>query len=183
MVSIEMVGKEVMETLKKIADTQIAELTGEILRADRVFVAGAGRSGMMARCFVMRLMHLGLKAYMVGEVVTPAFASGDLLLITSGSGSTGSLVQMAKKARKIGGRIALVTVYPDSEIGQMADTTVQIDAPTKKINEDRKNRPLQPMGNLFEQCLLICLDYVGMCLMEKLGMEEEEMFSRHANLE
>jgi len=39
------------------------------------------------------------------------------------------------------------------------------------------------MGSLFEQSLLICLDYVILILMEKRQITGEEMFARHANLE
>lgn len=183
MVSMEMVGKEILETLKKVSASQQRHLAGEILRAKRIFVAGAGRSGMVARCFAMRLMHLGLKAYVTGEVVTPAFSHEDLLIVASGSGSTGSLVQMGKKAKEIGGRVALVTTCPESIIGEMADTLVEIHAPILRSDMDAKDRPLQPMGNLFEQCLFITLDYVVMLLMEEMGVKVDEMFGRHANLE
>ena len=70
---------ELSRTLTSVAFEQQEKLADEILNANRVFVAGAGRSGMMARCFAMRLMHMGLNAYMVGEVVTPSIAAGDLL--------------------------------------------------------------------------------------------------------
>ena len=44
-------------------------------------------------------------------------------------------------------------------------------------------RSVQPMGSLFEQSLLICLDYVILILMDKTQITAEEMFARHANLE
>ena len=133
-------------------------MADEILKAKHIFVAGAGRSGMMARCFAMRLMHMGMKAYMVGEVVTPSMQEGDLLIITSGSGTTGSLVKMA-------------------------DVVVQINAPTSKSEIDTGVTSIQPMGSLFEQSLLICLDFIIRILMDKTGITGEEMFKRHANLE
>ena len=71
------VADELSRTLTAISPAQMEQLADAILKAKRVFVAGAGRSGMMARCFVMRLMHMGLQAYMVGEVVTPGIAAGD----------------------------------------------------------------------------------------------------------
>ena len=97
--TISAVYGELSRTLSAISPVQMEQLADAILKAKRIFVAGAGRSGMMARCFVMRLMHMGLQAYMVGEVVTPGIAAGDLLLIASGSGETASLACMAKKAK------------------------------------------------------------------------------------
>lgn len=177
------VADELSRTLTAISPAQMEQLADAILKAKRVFVAGAGRSGMMARCFVMRLMHMGLQAYIVGEVVTPGIAAGDLLLIASGSGETASLVSMAKKAKQLGASTATVTIYPASTIGAMSDPVVSIHAPTSKSDIDTGFRSVQPMGSLFEQSLLLCLDYVILILMDKTQITAEEMFARHANLE
>ena len=108
---------------------------------------------------------------------------GDLLIITSGSGTTGSLVKMAEKAKVLNGRVGLITIYPESTIGKMADVVVQINAPTSKSKIDTGVTSIQPMGSLFEQSLLICLDFIIRILMDKTGITGEEMFKRHANLE
>lgn len=177
------VVEELKRTLTSISPEQEACLADEILKANRVFVAGAGRSGMMARCFAMRLMHMGFTAYMVGEVVTPSIAAGDLLIIASGSGETASLVSMAKTAKRLGAAVATVTIYPEATIGSLAEAVVEIHAPTSKSAIDTGTHSVQPMGSLFEQSLLICLDHVILVLMEKKQMTGEEMFKRHANLE
>ena len=41
----------------------------------------------------------------------------------------------------------------------------------------------QPMGNLFEQALLILFDQIAMALAERLGATREAMLARHRNLE
>lgn len=179
---IQVVLEEITRTLTGIDKNSQVALADEILAAKRIFIAGAGRSGMMARCFAMRLMHMGLQAYMVGEVVTPSFHKGDLLVIASGSGTTESLVAMAQKAQKMEGRVALVTIYPNSAIAQIANCKIIIDAPTSK-GADTGTSSVQPMGSLFEQSLLLCLDYTVKILMDKTSITEEEMFGRHANLE
>ena len=114
MSDIKVIIDELSRTLSGIDRKQQEQMADEILKAKHVFVAGAGRSGMMARCFAMRLMHMGMKAYMVGEVVTPSMQEGDLLIITSGSGTTGSLVKMAEKAKALNGRVGLITIYPET---------------------------------------------------------------------
>ena len=42
-------------------------LASQLLKADRVFVAGMGRSGFVMRGLAMRLRHLGLDAHVVGR--------------------------------------------------------------------------------------------------------------------
>ena len=183
MSDIKVIIDELSRTLSGIDRKQQEQMADEILKAKHIFVAGAGRSGMMARCFAMRLMHMGMNVYMVGEVVTPSMQEGDLLIIASGSGTTGSLVKMAEKAKALNGRVGLVTIYPESTIGKMADVVVQINAPTSKSEIDTGVTSIQPMGSLFEQSLLICLDFIIRILMDKTGITGEEMFKRHANLE
>ena len=64
----------------------------------------------MGKSFAMRMMHMGIDAYVIGETVTPNFEKDDILIIGSGSGETKSLVSMAEKAKSIGGTIAAVTI-------------------------------------------------------------------------
>lgn len=155
-----------------------------ILAAPAVFTAAAGRSGLLLRCAAMRLMHMGRTVYVVGEIVTPAIAKGDLLLMVSGSGETGGLVGMAHKARQIGARIAVVTANAESTLARMADAVVGLAAPTPKAADIRDFVPsVQPMGNLFEQSAFLLLDAMVRELMRKTGKTSEEMFQRHANLE
>lgn len=177
--------RQILEELDLVArrmDPNAGEAMYEaIARADRIFVAGAGRSGLAARGFAMRLMHLGLRAYVCGEIATPGFRPDDLLIIVSGSGETESLAAMAGKVKRIGGRIALVTVRPESTIGSKADITVCVPAPTPKA--ENSFRSIQPMGSLFEQSCFLMLDAIVMELMVKMNETEESMFARHANLE
>ena len=174
---------ELKHTLGQIDDDRAADLVDAILSARRVFVAGAGRSGLMVRAFAMRLMHLGLETHVVGETTAPSIGSGDLLLIGSGSGSTASLVVNAEKAQALGAKLALVTIDPNSPIGQLADVVVAVPAPTPKIKQDLGFSSVQPMGSLFEQSLMLTLDALLLALMEKSGAKVEDMFARHANLE
>ena len=174
---------ELRQTLSRTSDDEAAGLIDAMVDAQRVFAAGAGRSGLMMRGFAMRLMHLGIQCHVVGETVTPAIRPDDLLLIGSGSGATASLVANAQKARAIGARIGLVTIQENSPIAKMADAMLTIPAPTPKIERDLGFTSIQPMGSLFEQSLMLVLDALVLCLMDRIGMQTEEMFSRHANLE
>ena len=177
---------EIRRTLNQVSCEEVEALVREVTGAQRVFVAGAGRSGQVMRSFAMRLAQLGLPVHVVGETTTPAVGSGDLLLIGSGSGVTERLVQYADKAAGASARVAVVTADADSQAARLADRVVVIPAPTpKSANEtcDEGSRSRQPMGTLFEQSLGVMLDASVMLLMAQLDETGRSMFARHANLE
>lgn len=182
--NLELITAELAAVSRRIDAGEVDRLLDAILKAGQVFVAGAGRSGLALRAFAMRLMHFGVRVYVVGEIVSPGIEAGDLFLVGSGSGETGSLVGMATKAKSLGAAVALVTTCPESTIGRLADVVLTIPAPSPKRekNEDAVVSA-QPMGNLFEQSLLVVLDAMVMELMARTGRTSEEMFRRHANLE
>ncbi|PAK37814.1 6-phospho-3-hexuloisomerase [Peribacillus simplex] len=174
--------KELNRSVDLIANEEAEKLVNGILESKKVFVAGAGRSGFMAKSFAMRMMHMGIDSYVIGETVTPNFEKEDILIIGSGSGETKSIVSMAEKAKSIGGKIATVTIFPDSTIGQLADITIKLPGSPKDQSEG-DYKTIQPMGSLFEQTLLLFYDAVILRFMEKKGLDTNKMYGRHANLE
>jgi 6-phospho-3-hexuloisomerase len=90
---------------------------------------------------------------------------------------------MAQSAVEHGGKVGVITIFPESPLSKLADCQVVIPAPTPKSRRDSPRTSIQPMGSLFEQSLLITLDVMAMMLMEKLGQTSEQMFKLHANLE
>ncbi|NLF29036.1 MAG: 6-phospho-3-hexuloisomerase [Clostridiales bacterium] len=173
---------EIREALNSVDDERVEALADRILSAPHIFVTGIGRSGLSSRAFAMRLMHMGFPVYIVGEIVTPSFKPGDLLIVCSGSGETGSQALMAQKAKALGGAIALVTIQPGSTIGAISDLEIHIKAPTPKLG-NCDARSIQPMGSLFEQCTMLVLDLLIVKLMERTGIGVSEMIERHVNLE
>lgn len=177
---------ELRRTLNQISCDEIDSLVREVTGARRVFVAGAGRSGLVMRSFAMRLAQLGLTVHVVGETTSPAVRSGDLLLIGSGSGVTDRLVHYAGKAAETGARVAAATADSASPAARLADVVVVIPAPTPKSSKEaigQEQRSGQPMGTLFEQSLGVLLDACVMLLMARLDETGRSMFARHANLE
>lgn len=166
----------------QLAEEQLEQLTDAVRASGRIFVAGAGRSGLMMRAFAMRLMHLGLDVYVVGETVTRSLGKGDLLLIGSGSGETKSLIPMAQKARSLEAKVGALTLSPASTIGGLADILVKLPG-APKDQEDDEASTIQPMGSLFEQMLLLACDAVILRLMEKKELSGKAMYGNHANLE
>jgi 6-phospho-3-hexuloisomerase len=174
---------EIDRTLKKIPEKITKELMEDISAAKRIFIDGKGRSGFIMKTFAIRLMQIGFKVHVLGETATPAIGPGDLLLIGSGSGETESLTVIAGKAKKIGARLALVTMDGGSTIASKADTTVVIPTTGSKVDQVAGSDSIQPMCNLFEQSLLIFLDAVCMWLMDRKKVDRKVLYDRHANLE
>jgi 6-phospho-3-hexuloisomerase len=176
------VVEELTNSVQYIADAESENLVKAISSSNKVFVAGAGRSGFMGKSFAMRMMHMGIESYVVGETVTANIAENDLLIIASGSGETKSLVSMAEKAKGYGAKVAVVTINPESTIGNLADIIVKMPG-SPKNQETSKYQTIQPMASLFEQTLLLFFDGLILRYMELEGLNSKTMFSKHANLE
>jgi 6-phospho-3-hexuloisomerase len=181
--TLDLVIDEIRSVLSGVTDESIEELSGSILNARRVFLFAMGRSGLAIKAFAMRLMHLGLKVHVVGEVTSPSLGEGDLLIIGSASGETPSVVLNCKKARKFGAGIASITASKESTVAGLSNIVITIPTKTPKVPDRAGVSSVQPMGNLFEQSLLILTDIIVMNLMERLSIDSETMFKNHANLE
>ena len=83
--NLEHILKELQDATFKIEEEQIENVLKLIAPDKKIFLTGKGRSGLAAKGFANRLMHLGFQAYVIGEISTPHTKAGDLLIITSGS--------------------------------------------------------------------------------------------------
>jgi 6-phospho-3-hexuloisomerase len=183
--------------IRSIANGISDENTGcfikELLDAKRIYVVGAGRSGLVAKAFAMRLMHLGLSAYVIGETITPALNSGDVMVIFSGSGKTKTVADLAETAKEIGGRICLITSNADSRIGRIADCTVIIEHHRDAVADDAaefeirqmmgEHKSFAPLGTLFETASMVFADAVISRMMEITQTDESALKNRHTNIE
>lgn len=169
---------KISSILSATDSTYDESLTNMLDQAPRIFVAGAGRSGLIARFFAMRLMHGGYEVYVVGEIVTPSIRKGDLLIVISGSGETETMIAYSKKAKEQGAVIALITTKDSSTIGDLADQVFRIGTP-----EQYQKIVGMPMGTTFELSTLFFLEATIAHIIHEKGIPEEEMRTRHANLE
>ncbi|AYW48293.1 6-phospho-3-hexuloisomerase [Tetragenococcus osmophilus] len=175
---------ELADTLKRIDKSQIEELTAAICQSNRIFVAGAGRSLLMLKGFAMRLMHIGFEVYVVGDVTTPAFLSGDLLILASASGETNSLVSNASKAKTCEGRVITLTVFEQSTLADLSDKVVRIPAYTDKLPASQENKKgILPGGSTFEEAVLVLGDALIVELAQEYKVDTDKAFVNHANLE
>jgi 6-phospho-3-hexuloisomerase len=157
----------------------------------KALLVGAGRSGLVGKAFAMRLMHLGLNVYVMGESITPAIGDRDLVIIISGSGSGALSTTAANMAKRLGALVLAVTSYPDSALGRIADFIVVVPGREITAREEEYNTrqllgehaPLAPMGTLYEDSCIVFLDSIIAELMTRLEVSEEAMKGRHSTIE
>ncbi|MDD1684039.1 MAG: 6-phospho-3-hexuloisomerase [Methanoregula sp.] len=188
-----LMASKIREIANTISDEDTEMFIRELLNAKRVYVIGAGRSGLVAKAFAMRLMHLGLQAYVVGETITPALSKGDVIVIFSGSGRTKTVADLAETARDIGGRICLITSNADSRIGKIADSIVIIEQHRDAVADEAaefevrqmmgNHKSFAPLGTLFETASMVFADAVISRMMEITLTDESALKNRHTNIE
>lgn len=196
-------AKRINKTVDKLNDSEIENMISEIKikgKNNKIFVMGVGRSGLVSRMFAMRLVHLGLTAYVVGEIVTPAMTEDDILIAVSGSGGTESVVSAAKTAKDIGTEILSITSHPESELGKLSDIVVDLKVKRgakidmkkdyfadqikgKHISQEYSKEELMPLGTLFEDTAMLFFEGIIAGLMIELQEDDETMGKRHATLE
>lgn len=180
--NIRQILKEIDLVLSTIEEKEVEKVVDEIIKAQKIITIGAGRVGLTARGFAMRLGHLGLLSFTTADTTIPAIGEKDLLIVCSGSGETQAVYDLALIGRNHKVKICAITANPKSRIGKLADLIVQIKAPTK-LKSLAGFKSIQPMTTLNEQALMIFFDALVLKLMRKLGETEETMWQRHSNLE
>ena len=182
--AIRRIRDEVHGVLGGLSESPAEELEsflGAVADAERVFVHGAGRSGLALRMVAMRLMHLGLDVHVVGETTAPAIRAGDLLLTASGSGTTGGIVRAAQTAVSVGARVAAITTAAASPLADLAQAVIVVPAAEKLDRSGAASA--QYAGSLFEQSVVLLGDALFHALWQRSGATADELWPRHANLE
>ena len=183
------------EAMSKLDIDRVEKFIQMILdcKEKKIFVVGMGRSGFVGRAFALRLMNLGFNVYFLGETITPAAEKEDLIIAISGSGTTKLSLTASSAAKEIGAKVAAITSYPKSPLGDIADLIVPIGGRTKlgwPKEEDYLARQLlgerealSPLGSIFENNCMVFLDSLVVELMHRLGKTEEELRRLHATIE
>ncbi|AMK14578.1 6-phospho-3-hexuloisomerase [Methanobrevibacter olleyae] len=190
--AIEAILDNIRDAEEFLNEEDVANFIEIITTAENIFVTGAGRSGLAAKAFAMRLMHLGLSSYVVGETISPAINKGDCILAISGSGETNTIVTTAQISKKRGAKVLALTSYPESSLGQLADEIINVKGRTK-VEVDDENylkrqikgnyTSLTPLGTAFELTALVFLDGLVSELMDAMGKTEEDLKNMHTVLE
>lgn len=157
--------KEISTVFKDISSREVENFTKEVKAAKRIFVVGAGRSGLVAKNLAMRLVRLDKEVYVVHETVNPQIKSGDLVIALSGSGETTDILDVVKIGRMMGAKILSLTAVKNSSLVKVSHETIIIPAQTPIRLGDRYHlRELigvperSATKSLFELCALIFLE-------------------------
>jgi len=184
------INEIVKKTLENIDEDQVDDFLRMIGRSKNIFVVGAGRSGLVAKAFAMRLMHMGFNVYVVGETITPSVRKNDLVIAISGSGETASTLAVVETARKRGVDVVTITSFPKSPIAKKSDVVVVIKGRVEGGKKDYvsgqltgAHEPLTPLGSIFELATMMFLDAIITKLMKIFREDETDLKGRHANLE
>jgi 6-phospho-3-hexuloisomerase len=174
--------------LDRIGDKSLQDTVSMILGAQKIYVMGIGHSGMFGKILSMKLNHIGLKAYTVFDEINPPFTENDLLIAISQSGGTATVVTLAEKAKKLGGKVLGITSNEDSALGRMSDRLLKLEKHAGDISfdglapiGDKSNQNL--LGALFGFNIYILFYTIVIELAEKKGETPDSINVRHANLQ
>ncbi|WP_293785903.1 6-phospho-3-hexuloisomerase [uncultured Pedobacter sp.] len=179
--NLDSIIEENTQLARKVQLDRLIPFIYHIQQAKRIFITAAGRSGFAMQSAAMRLMHLGLTVYYVGDTTSPAIGTGDLLIAASGSGATSSIVRAVEKAIGAGANVVGITTNAESPLAKLCNHLVLVPAAEKE--DHSKKVSTQYAGSLFEQFLLLLNDAVFQSLWKLSGQPAEELWKRHANLE
>ncbi|MGD2174003.1 MAG: SIS domain-containing protein [Candidatus Brocadiaceae bacterium] len=175
--------QQIQALLEDVDEEAARRLLRMILRAERVFVTGKGRSGLVAQCFAMRLMQMGFETHVPGEATCPRIEQNDLMVAVSCSGTTMTTVQMARIAHRSGAQVVAVTADPDSPLAATADHTILVPVTGEDLREGYRD-VLGPYNNtLFEEAVLLYFDSMVYWALGREGIPERTLTQRHTNLE
>ncbi|CAH2070264.1 unnamed protein product [Thlaspi arvense] len=160
-------------------DLLVTELAGVSRRSARVFLHGVGREGIMLKAFTMRLFHLGLSSHLVSDMTTPPISSSDLLIASAGPGGFSTVDAICSVAKSTGAKVLLLTAQPETgSCVKHASAVCYVPAQTM-ANDDggdaaaKGERPLLPMGSVYEGALFVLFEMVVYKLGEVLGESPE----------
>lgn len=175
----------IAENAKNVARSQFGEvekLYNSVKKAKYVITSGKGRSGFVARILAQRLNHVLQepgKVYYINDTTTPRISEDCLVIIISGSGETPSQKNLAEKVKKIiGSELAVLTSYPESSIGLLADCKLIIPGRSLKDSES-----ILPLGTKFEISALVVGEAFNGYIIEKDGITPEKLQEMHRNKE
>ncbi len=168
------------EQMQEAAAERLVQM---LLEADRMFVTGKGRSGLIADCFAMRLMQMGFRVHVPGEATCPRIQGGDLMVAVSCSGTTMTTVQLARISHDAGAAVVAVTANEATPLTEPADHVVVVPVTGRDVKE-RYRYVLGPHNNtLFEEALLLYFDALVYSILEREQIPKNTLDRRHTNLE
>ena len=172
--SLDYIMNQVLETVSSIDDASKDKLIDEILKAKKIFIYGAGRSGLVGQLFAVRLVQIGFDVHFVGDMTTPIIGSDDLTILISNTGETMSAVQTANIARRLGCTVVSITSNSHNKLAHASNIVVEV---RHRGKDDKVHAPL---GTIFEDSVSIFFDSIVPAIMKRMDIGEDDMRKRHA---
>jgi 6-phospho-3-hexuloisomerase len=170
-------------------DTILTELSGvfaeapdlaarlaDLLEAPRVLVYGQGRTGLALRALTMRLAQMGRDAHFLLDTAPAPLRPGDLFLVNAARGDLASATALLARARLLGATTAVITAAHEGPALDHADTVLRIPAQTWE------GASVLPLGGQYELALWMLGDLAVDLLMQRLGVDAEQLAAGHVNL-
>lgn len=149
----------------------------------RFFLLASGRSAFILQCFATRLVHLGAEVHIVTNLASmPALRQKDILIVLSGSGTTGIVVSLLNNyvntVKPYG--IVTITSHPETVIGRLGDITIKLKGRSKRDKVVGDTAILTPEGTAFEQIAFCYLDAIIAELAIKMGKSNDDLLEKHS---
>lgn len=152
-----------------------------IKKAPIIITTGAGRSGFIAQFVVQRLFHalqeVG-KVYFIHDTTRPKISKDCAIIMFTGSGETKGQISKAIEAKEIEAKLIVITSFPNSTIGKLADIVIEVPG---RNTEESEN--IMPLGTKFELTALVLLEVLNGYIIEKDKISPERLKEMHTNLE
>jgi 6-phospho-3-hexuloisomerase len=154
-----------------------------LINKRRFFLLASGRSAFILQCFATRLVHLGAQVYIVTNLASmPALRKQDILIVLSGSGTTGIVVSLlnnyVNSVKPYG--IVTITSHPETVIGRIGDITIKLKGRSKRDKAVGDDAVLAPEGTMFEIAAFAYLDAIIAELAIKMGKTDKDMLQKHS---
>ncbi|MDC7248413.1 MAG: hypothetical protein PQJ49_00645 [Sphaerochaetaceae bacterium] len=174
----ELICNEIIHSINNIDIDNYFILIDAIKSKNRIFLSASGRCRLIMEAFCMRLNHLGIKSFVVGNIPCPSSHEGDLLISLSGSG-TKTILNIEDKALNQNLETIIITTNKSIK-NQKNRKVLYINAPSRNSKLDN-NMSYQLMGSLFEQCSFLFFEIIISLLSENVS--REFIINNHENLE
>lgn len=182
------VQNEIAQVLNSIDENKLNKFV-EMITKDNVKILGysAGRMGFGLKAFLMRLNHLGIAAYWLGDNYVPPMNENDIFICCSNSGTTASVFNILEIFKnKAKGHIVSFVGNDESKMAQNSELVIKFKTCNGGLNsadDDTKINSIQPMTTLTEQSMFVLFDIITMMIIEKKNINIKETKIYHSNIE
>ena len=104
------------------------------------------------------------------------------MVIGSGSGETDTMKILAEQAKEHGAKLALISGHPESYIGKLADYNIKVARIGANTPEEKEKASIA-ITRSYYQVVVMLNDCIMTQMMEKLGIQFEDVMNNHNNLE